>query len=164
MTAVAWGGTSWGKPKKSAKKPKPRAAPISIDDIEDLPPGVRVVLPFPPIACNPNWHGAEWIKRNARKQYRIACAWAAQAAGLKWSLPCIRGATGKVHFRIDFFPPTDGQARDKDNVIASFKAGQDGIADAIRIDDNRFEVEHVLRTEPRCCVVVTLLENRELVL
>ena len=156
---ISSGSTLGGK--KKARQARPRPAPASVDDIAGLPPGRRVVLHFPPIACNPNWHGAEWIKRKARKRYRSDCAVLALAGGLGPMLPCIRAATGKVHFRIDFFPPP-GARLDDDNVIASFKAGQDGIADAIRIDDKRFAVEHVFHSEPRSCVVVTLLKNIEI--
>ena len=44
---------------------------------------------------------------------------------------------GRLHLWIDFYPP-DRRARDDDNMIASFKSGRDGIADALGIDDKRF--------------------------
>ena len=33
------------------------------------------------------------------------------------------------------FQPPDRRKRDRDNMIAAFKAGQDGLADALGIDD-----------------------------
>lgn len=39
---------------------------------------------------------------------------------------------------ITFHPPTK-RRYDLDNRIASFKAGQDGIAQALAVDDSRFE-------------------------
>ena len=32
----------------------------------------------------------------------------------------------------------DQQRRDDDNMLASFKAGRDGVADALGVDDNKF--------------------------
>lgn len=43
----------------------------------------------------------------------------------------------KIKVLITFFPP-DKRARDLDNMIASFKAYQDGIADAIGLDDRHW--------------------------
>lgn len=43
----------------------------------------------------------------------------------------------KIALWADFYPP-DRRARDDDNMIASFKAGRDGIALALGIDDKRF--------------------------
>lgn len=44
---------------------------------------------------------------------------------------------GRLHLWIDFYPP-DKRKRDDDGLLASFKPFRDGIADAMRIDDNRF--------------------------
>ncbi len=44
---------------------------------------------------------------------------------------------GKMVFSIEFFPP-DKRRRDDDNMLASFKAGRDGVADALGVDDNKF--------------------------
>jgi crossover junction endodeoxyribonuclease RusA len=43
-------------------------------------------------------------------------------------------------FKIAFLPP-DNHRRDLDNMIASFKAGLDGLSDAIGIDDSEFSYE-----------------------
>jgi len=155
--ARAYIATAAALPKRR-RDPKPRPLPMPIDDIAGMPEGTRVILHFPPVACNPNFHGARRKHWSAKKSYRQDCFYEAQSAGLNKRLKCIRAATGKVHLRIDFFPPP-GVNPDKDNCIASFKAGQDGIADALDVDDGRFEVEHVLHAEKRCCVVVTLLPN-----
>jgi crossover junction endodeoxyribonuclease RusA len=147
------------EPKKK-RQIQERPAPMPIDDIVDLPAGKRVILHFPPVLCNPNTHVHERLKARSRKQYRIACAYDAHAAGFNFRLPVIRAATGKVHMEVAFFRPP-GVALDRDNVIASFKAGQDGIADALHIDDSRFVIDYQFRREARSCVVVTLLENSE---
>ena len=43
----------------------------------------------------------------------------------------------KIALWLAFYPP-DRRARDDDNMVASFKAGRDGIALALGIDDKRF--------------------------
>lgn len=43
----------------------------------------------------------------------------------------------RIGLWVDFYPP-DRRHRDDDNLIASFKAGRDGIALALGIDDKRF--------------------------
>jgi crossover junction endodeoxyribonuclease RusA len=136
------------KPRKRA--PRPRPAPLPIDDIS-LPAGPRIVVPFPPVACNPNRRD-HWGKIRAAKAYRRECWALALAAGIK--LP----RTGNLIFRLDFFPP-DLARRDDDNAIASFKAGRDGIAEALKIDDSRFRTLPVWHSEPRACVVVTILKG-----
>jgi len=44
---------------------------------------------------------------------------------------------GPLHLWLDFYPPCN-RKHDDDNLTASFKAGRDGIADALGVDDNRF--------------------------
>ncbi len=60
--------------------------------------------------------------------------------------------------RIDFFPPNRAR-RDDDNAIAAFKAGRDGIADALKVDDARFQIVPVMHREARACVVVTVIDG-----
>lgn len=47
------------------------------------------------------------------------------------------------------FRPPDKRRRDKDNMIASFKSGQDGIADALGVDDSTLPVSHETGTPVR---------------
>lgn len=44
---------------------------------------------------------------------------------------------------ITFHQP-DRRNRNKDNIITAFKSYQDGVADAIKIPDERWEVNHVM--------------------
>lgn len=53
---------------------------------------------------------------------------------------------GEIVFMVDILPP-DKRRRDDDNIIASFKSGRDGIADAIGIDDCRFITRPWVHTE-----------------
>ena len=48
-----------------------------------------------------------------------------------------KSAEGDLHLWIDFYPP-DRRHRDDDNLTAAFKAGRDGIADALKVNDKRF--------------------------
>lgn len=158
MKGAIWGKPNggWGKPKKKgkAKAPAPRPDPKPIDDIAGLPAGPRVILPFPPVELSPNWRG-HWSKKSpVTKNYRRLC-WAL-ALEAKLKVPAYAGAYGPIHVQIDFFPPNRA-ARDDDNVPASFKAGRDGIADALRTDDARFVTTPILHDDPRSCVVVTLI-------
>ena len=66
---------------------------------------------------------------------------------------------GTVFVTIAFHPP-DKRRRDKDNMIAAFKSGQDGIADAIQVDDGDWFVSHVIREPVKGgCVEVTIESN-----
>lgn len=141
--------------RRAAKRPRrprpaPRPAPRPIDDIA-LPAGPRVICHFPPVACSPN-HRDRWGRIAAAKAYRKACWADARAARIK------APAEGFIRLRLDFFPP-DRRARDDDNAIAAFKAGRDGIADALGVDDRRFRITTVWHDEPRACVVATIIEG-----
>jgi crossover junction endodeoxyribonuclease RusA len=90
-----------------------------------------ITLPWPPKELNPNAR-IHWSKlAKYKKLYRTECWVAAQQAGI------VPNPDGKIHLKIVFYPPNK-QKRDLDNMLASLKAGLDGIADAWRVDDNRF--------------------------
>lgn len=116
----------------------------------------RVVVPFPPPGLNPNarpGHPAQ--KARLARAYREACralTLEALGAGFGRRLP----GTGPIRVHLDFFPP-NARRRDDDNLEAAFKAGRDGIAAALGVDDARFVVTRRLRAEVRGCVDVILL-------
>lgn len=92
-----------------------------------------MTLPWPPKELSPNAR-AHWRKKAPiTKAYKEACWALAKEAGLS-GLP---GYTGRLHLWLTFCPP-DRRHRDDDNMIASFKAGRDGLALAMGIDDKRF--------------------------
>lgn len=93
---------------------------------------IEVTLPWMPKDLSPNAR-VHWSKKSkAAKAYRAACSALCKEAKL------IAPATeGRLHLWLDFYPP-DHRSRDDDNLIASFKSGRDGIADALGIDDKRF--------------------------
>ena len=89
-----------------------------------------LLLPWPPTACNPNARG-HWSKKSkAAKAYRTECYFMARTA--KLAVP-----EGRIILSLEFVPP-DKRRRDDDNLVAAFKSGRDGLADALGIDDRRF--------------------------
>lgn len=92
--------------------------------------GQSVLLPWPPRALSPNARG-HWSKRSrAAKSYRMQCFILAKKAGLT-------APAGRILLSLEFLPP-NRQRRDDDNLLAAFKAGRDGLADALGIDDSVF--------------------------
>lgn len=85
-------------------------------------------VPLPPKELSPNarlhWRPVADAKKNYRKQCWAMC--------LAQNPPKFGG--NQLPVEITFYPPNK-RKRDKDNLIAAFKAGQDGIADALGIDD-----------------------------
>jgi len=51
---------------------------------------------------------------------------------------------GKIDVRLIFTPP-DHRHRDDDNMIGAFKAGRDGIADWIGVDDRNWNTNYAFR-------------------
>lgn len=104
---------------------------------------LTVILPWPPKELSPNAR-VHWSKRSkAAKAYRNACAWTVRGHQLNIALQTGHHieitADGILHLFLDFYPP-DRRHRDDDNMIAAFKSGRDGIADALGIDDKCFVV------------------------
>lgn len=101
---------------------------------------VALALPWPPKELSPNAR-AHWRKKaKAAKSYRTTCHIMTKQAR-------IVAPEGKVHLVLTFCPP-DRRRRDDDNCLASMKSGRDGIADALGIDDSRFETT-IRMGEPR---------------
>lgn len=151
--------------KKGKGRSRPRPAPKGVDDLPGLVPADqtlgRVILPFPPVELSPNWRGHWSAHSSAAREYRRMC-WAL-ALEAKLRVPDYAADGGPITVRLDFFPPSRAK-RDDDNVPASFKAGRDGVADALRCDDARFRTITVLHEEPRSCVVFSLMRAGEGVL
>jgi hypothetical protein len=96
-----------------------------------------VTLPWPARRLSPNarghWGGLAKARAKARRDAYFACV----AAGLR----NMGGATATV--LITFHPPSHRRF-DADNAIAQFKAGADGVADAIGVDDARWRVTYAM--------------------
>ena len=102
------------------------------------------MLPWPPADLSPNKR-LHWARRaKAAKAYRESCYWltvSAIADGLtvNWE--------GDIHLWLTFVPP-DRRTRDDDNMIASFKSGRDGVAQALDVNDKRFRLHPWVSDQP----------------
>ena len=90
----------------------------------------QILLPWPAKALSPNARGHWSQKSRAAKAYRMQCFLFAKKAGLV-------APAGRILLQLEFLPP-NARRRDDDNLLASFKAGRDGLADALGIDDSLF--------------------------
>jgi len=109
----------------------------------------EVVLPWPARDLHPNAR-VHWSKKaKSAKSYRLACFVLAKEAGLAFEGP------GEVHLWITFNKPSR-RRMDADNMVASIKAGIDGMADALKIDDSRFVLHPWVSTKITGTVVVRL--------
>ena len=93
---------------------------------------MNITFPWPPKVLNPNSRSHWAVKAKAVKQYRDSCVWIAK--GVHMLRP-----DGPAILSLTFCPP-DKRRRDDDNCISSFKAGRDGIAEALGIDDSQLSL------------------------
>ncbi len=102
---------------------------------------MKVTLPWPDKRLSPNgrahWRALAPLKKAARSDAHKATLAAAQLAVRQ----AIASGVGVIHMTVRFFPP-DKRHRDDDNMIASFKAARDGIADALLVNDRRFRAQY----------------------
>jgi crossover junction endodeoxyribonuclease RusA len=91
------------------------------------------ILPFPPSELSPNQR-LHWSKvARVKRAYREAC-WA-QTLEQKASVP---GGDTKLALYLTFYKP-NRREMDRDNLLARMKSGLDGVADALKINDKRFD-------------------------
>lgn len=113
------------------------------------PDRLTVVLPWPDKALSPNSR-THWAQRSrVAKGYRWACRVHAKKMLDEAAVQALRQHVtegGHLDLALNFHPP-NGRRRDDDNVIAAFKSGRDGLADALGIDDEHFRIHPVLRRD-----------------
>lgn len=115
------------------------------------PSRARIILPWPLKGLSPNDRVHWRVKAKATKAYRFTAATLAREAG--WHM---REAMPEK-IAIEFCPPSGWRTGDMDNLIARFKAGQDGLADALRVNDAKLNMTHAMGD--RCkdgAVIVTI--------
>ena len=111
---------------------------------------MNFICPWPPKELNPNSR-THWAKKmKVAKKYRRDCYFSAKSSGLK-------PLKGLVLFGLIFSPP-DNRKRDDDNLLAAFKSGRDGIAEALGADDNQFITQFEVRKLATCGVHVFISE------
>lgn len=96
----------------------------------------EVIFPWPSKDLNPNVRSHWSAKSKAAKAYRAACYVLTKQAlnGNGRNYPPL---AEKLHLWLSFYPP-DRRHRDDDNMIAAFKSGRDGLAEALGINDKKF--------------------------
>lgn len=92
-----------------------------------------ITLPWPPSKLNPNVRQHWTSLARHKRRYRDACRLTALSQGAK------KIESDRLTVTLMFVPP-DRRRRDLDNCIASMKAGLDGLADALGVDDNRWRL------------------------
>jgi crossover junction endodeoxyribonuclease RusA len=93
-----------------------------------------VVLPWPHKDLSPNARVHWREKRRRHRSYRHTCSWECVDQG-------IRKIDAQVIKATIIFSPPDSRRRDIDNMIASVKAAIDAVAEAIGVDDSRWQIE-----------------------
>jgi len=92
---------------------------------------VIVELPWPPRELSPNARPHHMAKARATKAYRSTAHWAAKSANAR-----APNGLGDISLEVTFYPPS--RRPDRQNMPGWIKAGIDGIADAIGVNDRRF--------------------------
>ena len=97
---------------------------------------IEVVLGWPPSDLSPNKR-LHWAKlASAKKQYRQKCNSVAKEQ-LKKYKKITENIPERLVLEMTFIPP-DKRSYDRDNLVARMKSGIDGLADALKINDKRF--------------------------
>lgn len=118
-------------------------------------PTIQIIMPWPARGLSPNarLHWAQVTK--LKKPYR--------ALGMARAVEAMRGLPpypkeGKLPVKITFHPP-DRRGRDDDNMIGSFKAGRDGVAEAIGVNDRRWNTTYCIAEPVKGGLVVVELPH-----
>lgn len=91
-----------------------------------------IILPWPSAILSPNSR-VHWRPRSKKvKAHRATAYYTALEAGV--SIP----GAGEIEVVITAHPP-DKSRRDRDNLLSQCKAYLDGVAQALQIDDSRFD-------------------------
>ena len=113
-----------------------------------------VDLPWYPRELSPNAREHWTVSARKKKEYKIACWALTKEAISNPQLP-----DGKINLTIEFFPPSR-RHYDLDNCLASIKAGLDGVALALGVNDKRFNLTLAMRDEVRGLIRLTINEGK----
>jgi crossover junction endodeoxyribonuclease RusA len=115
--------------------------------------GNKVVLPWPPKELSPNHKviskAGAMAKYRKQKEYKEACWILCKAAKLT------KPHDDRIKVTVEFYQP-DRHRRDQDNMVASIKYALDGVAAAIGVDDNVFDIDPKFPAELRGTIEVTI--------
>ena len=120
---------------------------------------MKVELDFPPADLFPNRkNGKHWaVTHGAKTTYRELCGWLTQEQVRKTGW---KPREGDIELHLTFEMP-DKRWRDADNCLAAAKAGLDGFADALGVNDRHFQpivIRRVLGAKPGK-LIVEIKEN-----
>ncbi len=96
---------------------------------------MQIILDFPPADLFPNRSkGKHWaVMHKSKTTYRESSYWATKQQAGGW-----KHGGGDLHLTLTFHMP-DKRHRDADNCLAAAKAGLDGMADALGVNDRHFQ-------------------------
>ena len=97
---------------------------------------IEVVLGWPPTDLSPNARKHWAVVARAKKQYRKDC-YSVSKEQLKKYKKETENIPERLVLEMTFIPP-DKRSYDRDNLVARMKSGIDGLADALKINDKRF--------------------------
>lgn len=111
---------------------------------------VMIRCPWPPKPLWSNDRSPRWKKAKATQVYRQTCF----ALALEQSVHKRKWPAGTINVHLTFHPMGEP---DDDNLEAAFKAGRDGIADAMKVNDKNFKVTREIGHKVKGgCVVVRI--------
>jgi len=119
-------------------------------------PSHSVTLSYPPMELHPNTKAHRMAKARVAANYKFACSTITRATIGKLPV-AVYAVYTEFWFR-------ENRSRDHDNLIASLKAGLDGVAEGIDVDDSMFRIQTptiVVDPEGKREVVVTLTQQDE---
>lgn len=101
-----------------------------------------IILPWlnPKLSPNARAHWSDKARHIKKARHEAYLLTLEQMKG--WQRDVAKGAS-IVPVKVTFHPP-DNRRRDLDNMIASMKAAQDGVAQALGVDDNMFQPTYAL--------------------
>lgn len=102
---------------------------------------MRIELDFPPASLFPNrTKGTHWtVTHKAKTGYRDNSVWLTKGQMNGW-----KHTDGNIAMTITFVMP-DKRLRDTDNCLAAAKAGLDGMAEALGVNDRQFQPVTIYR-------------------
>ena len=116
---------------------------------------LTIELPWPDRALSPN-NRDMWANIRAKKAAKNY-AWGMTKAAMGPLGIRVGSWSGEIKVHLEFIPAIN-RSRDEDNFVASMKAGLDGIASALGVDDANFRLSHSFRPKAgKACVRVTLV-------
>jgi crossover junction endodeoxyribonuclease RusA len=127
--------------------------PMSSTPMKEGGETVVVALPWPDRMLSPNARVHWSVKARATRKARTE-AW------LLVGSACRKPGWPAAHISMTFCPP-DKRRRDRDNCIGSMKAATDGIADALGIDDSKFQTTYSMAEPVKGGAVIVTIRGIE---